>query len=77
LKLPCYDGPCFGHWVQVFRNRCFRAGEGATEDANVNAGATVIGTVRGVMENGNCRMFCSILQILLEVCLFQSGSFVR
>jgi hypothetical protein len=43
----------------------------------MNAGATVIGTVRVVMENDNCLMFCSTLQILLEVCLFQSGSFVR
>jgi hypothetical protein len=63
--------------VQAFRNRCFRAGEGAAEDANVNAGATVIGAVRVIVENGDCRMFCSILQILLEVRLFESGSFVR
>jgi hypothetical protein len=63
--------------VQAIRNRCFRAGEGATEDANMNAGVTVIGALRVIMENGNCRMFCSILHILLEVCLFQSGSFMR
>jgi hypothetical protein len=43
----------------------------------VKAGVTVIGTVRFIMENGNCRRFCSILQILLEVCLFRTSGVMR
>jgi hypothetical protein len=63
--------------VQVSRNRCFRAGEGAIEDANMKAGVTVVDTVRFSIENGNCRSSWSILQILMEVCLFQTSGVMR
>jgi hypothetical protein len=43
----------------------------------VKAGATVVGTVRFVIENGNRRSSWLILQILLKVCLFGTSGVVR